>query len=66
MSEADCLRALIFDLEDELTCLWADQEMAERDGDDAEIAKLENEYERVLYELDAVHEDLVEWGRTNG
>lgn len=66
MSEADYFRALIFDYEDELTCLEADLQIAERDDDEDWISEIEDEIDTSLYELDRLHEDLSEWERTNG
>lgn len=66
MSEADYLRALAFDFEDELTCLEADLLVAERDNDEVAISEIEGEIESAMHQIALVNEDLVEWGRTNG
>jgi hypothetical protein len=66
MSEKDHLKALCYDIEDELTCLEAELQIAERDDNEDSISEIEGEIDCVLYELDAVHEDLIEWEKTNG
>jgi hypothetical protein len=59
MSEADNLRARIFDLEDELTCLEIDHELAEESG---EADWVEEEMNEVYLELTSIQNQLAERG----
>jgi hypothetical protein len=59
MSEADNLRARIFDLEDELTCLEIDHELA---GESGEVGWVEEEMDEVYLELAGIRNQLAERG----
>ena len=60
MSEADNLRARVFDLEDELVCLEIDLELTEEDGEEAWI---EEEMNEVCLELANIQNQLGVSGR---
>lgn len=59
MSEANDLRARVFDLEDELVCLEIDLELAEEDGEDVWV---EEEMNEVCLELASIRNQLTELG----
>jgi hypothetical protein len=59
MSEADNLRARSFDLEDELTCLEIDHELA---GESGEEEWVEEEMNEVYLELASIQNQLTERG----
>jgi hypothetical protein len=59
MSEADNLRARIFDLEDELTCLEIDHELAV----ESEETWVEEEMDEVYLELANIRNQLGEGAR---
>jgi hypothetical protein len=59
MSEADNLRARVFDLEDELTCLEIDHELTKEDGEETWV---EEEMNEVYLELASIRNQLTELG----
>ena len=59
MSEADNLRARVFDLEDELICLEIDHELAEEDGEEVWV---EEEMNEVYLELANIRNQLANHG----
>ena len=59
MSEADNLRARVFDLEDELTCLEIDHELAKEDGEETWVGE---EMDEVYLELANIRNQLANHG----